>query len=142
MWNKYGRVRPGRKLLISFLLAAGSHAGRPGVRLLEQDRALARQKQAELLDHAADNGARALEQELALAARRLAGPAWLPAEVPPGSVYVVLGADRVLATPSGRLPYFPTGLTLREPPAGQFLMLEGRNSAYKIQRRRSKWQSS
>jgi two-component system phosphate regulon sensor histidine kinase PhoR len=122
-----GWLRPDRRFFISFLLVvlppAATLVGL-GVLLLEQDRALVRQRQAELLDHAADNGVHALGQELALTARLLAGPAWMLAEVPPDSVYVVLSPDRILATPPGRLPYFPAGLTLKEPPAKPFLELE------------------
>jgi two-component system phosphate regulon sensor histidine kinase PhoR len=122
-----GWLRPGRRFFISFLLVVLPPAATLiglGVRLLEQDRELARQRRAELLDHAADNGVHVLGQELALTVGRLTGPAWRPAEVPSGSVYIVFSPDRILAIPPGRLPYFPAGLTLKEPPAKPFLELE------------------
>ena len=132
MSNILGWLRPGRRFFISFLLVvlppAATLVGL-GVRLLEQDRALARQRRAELLDHAADNGVHVLGQELALTVGRLTGPAWRPAEVPAGSVYVVFNPDRMLAIPPGRLPYFPAGLALKEPPAKPFIEADAQEFA-------------
>jgi len=44
--------------------------------------------------------------------------------VPADSVCVVLIPNRILAIPQGRLPYFPVGPNLREPPEEPFIDLE------------------
>ena len=57
-------LRPPRNLLVLFLLVIFLPAATLiflGVRLLEQDRALASQRQTEVLDRAADLAVRALE---------------------------------------------------------------------------------
>ena len=120
-------LRPPRNLFILFLAVVALPAATLlllGVRLLEQDRALARQRQTEILEQACDRGVRALEQNLAILTKRLADPSWAPADIPGDSVYVVLRPDRVQATPPGRLPYYPSGQMLREPPAEPFGELE------------------
>ena len=120
-------LRPPRKLLILFFLVmfppAATLVGL-GVRLLDQDRKLAHQRQSEILEHASDTGVRALEQDLAILAKRLSGPSWGSADVPEDSVYVVFGPDRILATPPGRLPYYPVGQNFRESAAEPFRELE------------------
>jgi len=67
MSNTLGWLRPRLRLLISFLLVvlppAATLVGL-GVRLLEQDRRLTRQRQSELLEYAAENGVRQLEQTI------------------------------------------------------------------------------
>ena len=57
-------LRPPRKLLLLFFLVVIPPAATLiglGVRLLDQDRKLAQQRQSEILEHAADTGVRALE---------------------------------------------------------------------------------
>jgi signal transduction histidine kinase len=120
-------LRPPRNLFILFLAVVALPAATLvllGVRLLEQDRALARQRQTEILEQACDRGVRALEQNLAILTKRLADPSWAPTDIPGDSVYVVLRPDSVQATPPGRLPYYPFGQMLREPPAEPFGELE------------------
>jgi signal transduction histidine kinase len=95
-----------------------------GVRLLDQDRALARQREGELLEHAADQGVRALEQDLASLRKGLAGPPCAPAGVPDDAVCVVLRADRFEAVPPERIPYYPLTPGLKEPPSEPFRELE------------------
>jgi signal transduction histidine kinase len=120
-------LRPPRNLLILFgvvLFLPAATLITLGVRLLDQDRALARQRQGELLEHAADQGVRALEQDLAALRKGLAGPPCAPADVPEDAVCVVLRADRFEAVPPQRIPYFPLILGLREPPSAPFRELE------------------
>jgi hypothetical protein len=92
-----------------------------GVRLLEQDRALERQREGEILERAADNGVRVLEQDLAELAKHLSGPVWAAAEIPEGCLYIHVAADRIQAAPPGRLPYYPTAGSLKEIPQEPFL---------------------
>ncbi len=120
-------LRPPRNLLVVFLLVMFLPAATLvflGVRLLEQDRALANQRQIEILEHTADSVVRAFEQELATLAKRLEGPPWTPAEIPEGSIYVTFRSDWIDAIPPGRLPYYPVTLNLKESPAGPFSELE------------------
>src|ERR1035438_8700103 len=97
-------LRPPRDLFVLFLLVvvlpAATLVGL-GLRLLEQDRVLARQRQNELLERACDRGVRTLEQDLAALTTSLERLPWTAPDVPDDAVYVVLGADRVQATPPG-----------------------------------------
>ena len=116
-------LRSPRNLLVLFLVVMLLPAGTLvvlGVRLLEQDRALASQRRIEILERAADRAVRVLEQELAILTRRLAGQPWAPADIPEDLLYLVLYPDRILATPPGRLPYYPFGQRLKEPPLEPF----------------------
>jgi signal transduction histidine kinase len=95
-----------------------------GVRLLQQDRALANQRQMEILEHSADSAVRFLGQEFTTLMERLAGTGCTPATASEGSVCVIFRGDRVEAIPPGRLPYYPIALRLMEPPDGPFRELE------------------
>jgi two-component system phosphate regulon sensor histidine kinase PhoR len=120
-------LRPPRNLLILFLAVVALPAATLvalGVRLLEQDRALIRQRQTEILERAGDRSVSALEQNFALWIKRLADPTWVSPELPEDSVYVLLRANRVQARPSGRLPYYPLAQSLKEAPAEPFRELE------------------
>ena len=67
-------LRPPRNLLVFFVIVVCLPAATLialGVRLLDQDRALARQRQIELLDRAADQAVRVLEQDLSVRIQRL-----------------------------------------------------------------------
>src|SRR5262249_25471654 len=115
--------RPPRNLLIFFVLVVGVPAATLialGLRLLDQDRALARQRQLELLDHAADQGVRSLEQDIAARMKRLAAAPCTPADVLDDAVCVVLHADGIEAFPPNRIPYYPRNERLQEPPPGPF----------------------
>src|SRR5262249_42472221 len=101
-------LRPPRNLMVVFLLVMLLPAATLvflGVRLLDQDRALANQRQTEILEHAADSAVRVLEQDIAILTKRLAGSACAPATIPDGSVCMVLDGNRIEASPAGRLPY-------------------------------------
>ncbi len=124
-------LRPPRNLLILFgvvLFLPAATLITLGVRLLDQDRALARQRQGELLERAADLAVRALEQDLAALRKRLTGPPCAPADVPADvsedTVCVVLRQDRFQAVPRQRIPYYPLMAVLREAPPAPFRELE------------------
>jgi hypothetical protein len=131
MAYKDGWSRTPLKLLILFLLVvlppAVTLVGLGGW-LLEQDRTLARQRQAETLDRAAENAVRALSQDLDDLTKRLAGPSWESGEVPEDSVYIELEANHFGVLPPGRLPYLPEVPALQEPPSQPFLELEAQES--------------
>ena len=95
-----------------------------GVRLLQQDRELARQRRAEVLEQASDRAVRALTDEMAALQRRLSDPSWRPTEAPPGSLYVLMNRDSVRPTPASALVYYPVVPPLPEPPAAPFAELE------------------
>lgn len=122
-------LRPPRNLLILFLAVVALPAAILvvlGIRLLEQDRALARQRQTEILERAGDRAVSALQQNLALWTKRLGEQSLVPAELSEDSVYVLLRAGLLQATPPGRLAYFPFAATLKEVPAEPFRELESR----------------
>jgi len=96
-----------------------------GVRLLQQDRDLARQRRAEVLEQASDRAVRALADDLGALQKRLSDPSWRPTEAPPDSVYVLMTPGDVRATPSSALAYYPVAPRLREPPAAPFTEIEG-----------------
>lgn len=95
-----------------------------GVRLLQQDRALARQRRAEVLEQASDRAVRALDADLAAIQRRLSDPSSRPTQAPPGSVYVLMARDEVRTVPSSALAYYPMAAKLKEPPPAPFRELE------------------
>jgi signal transduction histidine kinase len=120
-------LRPPRNLLVLFLLVIFLPAATLiflGVHLLEQDRALASQRQTEVLDRAADLAVRALELDLARLKERLAAGSWGTADVPEGSVHVTFGSDRIEVSPPGRLPYYPIAPSLKESPDAPFAEME------------------
>jgi len=119
-------LRPPRNLLVLFALVTLLPAATLvvlGVRLLQQDRALAEQRRGEMLEHAADRAVRALEQEILSLTRRLK-EGFAPADVPDGAVYAVLRAGRIDALPAARMPYYPDAPGAKEPPAAPFEALE------------------
>ena len=92
-------LRPPRSILIFFVLVVCVPAATLiafGIRLLDQDRALAHQRRLELLDRAADQGVHVLEQDLAARAKRLLGAPCALDELPDDAVCVVLhsGSDQ------------------------------------------------
>ena len=120
-------MRPPRNLLILFgvvLFFPAATLITLGVRLLDQDRALARQREGELLEHAADQGVRAVEQDLAALRKRLVGPPCAPADIPEDTVCVVLRPNQFLAVPPQAISYFPLIPGLREAPSATFRELE------------------
>jgi signal transduction histidine kinase len=120
-------LRPPRSILIFFILVVCVPAATLiafGLRLLDQDRALAHQRQLELLDHAADQGVRFLEQDLAGRMKRLPGPPCTLDELADDAVCVVLRTDRIEAVPSQRIPYYPFAQSLKEMPSEPFQELE------------------
>src|SRR6185436_3471924 len=108
-------LRPPRSILIFFVLVVCVPAATLiafGIRLLDQDRALAHQRQLELLDRAADQGVRSLEQDLAARIKRLSGPTCTVDELPDDTVCIVLHSDRIEAVPRQRIPYYPAAQLL------------------------------
>jgi len=95
-----------------------------GVRLLQQDRELARQRRAEVLQQSSDRAVRALGDDLAALQRRLSEPSWRPTDAPPGSLYVLMTPGEVRPTPSSALAYYPVVPKLKDPPAAPFGELE------------------
>jgi len=95
-----------------------------GVRLLQQDRELARQRRAEVLERASDRAVRALGDNLAALQRRLSDPSWRPTEAPSGSLYVLMTPGEARPTPASALAYYPVAPELREPPPAPFAELE------------------
>src|SRR5512140_1161644 len=99
-------LRPPRNLLVLLAVVTLLPAATLvvlGVRLLQQDRALAELRRSEVLEHAADRTVRALEQDIVSLTRRLK-EGFAPADVPDGAVYAVLRAGRIDAVPAGRTP--------------------------------------
>ncbi len=133
-------LRPPRNLLALFgvvIFVPTATLITLGVRLLDQDRALARQRQAELLERAADQGVRALSQDFEAIRKRLDGPlcdpkqrpAYSVTDAPDDSVWIVLRPDRFEAIPPERLPYFPRTPGLRELPTEPFREIESHEFA-------------
>jgi signal transduction histidine kinase len=118
-------LRPPRDLMMLFLLVMLAPAATLvvlGLRLLEQDRALERQRLTELRESAADRAVMSLEQALTAAETRLAGPqAWDPAD---DALRVVFHSGGIEVTPPGRLIYFPVLPERSEAPDGPFRQVE------------------
>ena len=95
-----------------------------GVRLLQQDRDLAHQRRAEVLEQSVDRVVRALGDDLAALQKRLSEASWPPAPSPPGSVHVLMARGEVRVAPSSALAYYPVVLKMKEPPPAPFAELE------------------
>jgi len=122
-----GWLRPPRNLLIFFVLIVGVPAAALvglGVRLLEQDQALARQRQGELLTRAADQAVRVLELRVAAQRRHLETSGCSALDTRKDAVCIVFRGDRIEAFPPGRIQYYPQARTLKEVPFRPFEELE------------------
>jgi len=95
-----------------------------GLRLLDQDRALIRQRQVELLDRAADQAVRVLERDLSGRIQRLESESCRTDVVSRGAVCVVFEPDRIESYPAGSIPFYPAAQQLREVSAEPFQQLE------------------
>jgi hypothetical protein len=100
-----------RRLILSFVLALLVPATAVvwlGVRLIEQDRALASRQLRERRESAADRLIAGLEQAVSSTERRLDGePAGLPIHPDDDAVLVTLGPSGIEAYPKDRLLYVP-----------------------------------
>jgi len=118
-------LRPPRDLMMLFLLVMLAPAATLvvlGLRLLEQDRALERQRLTELRESAADRAVMSLEQVLTAAETRLANPkVWDPTE---DALRVVFHSQGIEVTPPGRLLYYPVLPERREAPDRLFRQVE------------------
>jgi hypothetical protein len=120
-------LRPPRSVLILFVLVVCVPAATLitlGLRLLDQDRALARQRQLELLDRAADAGIQVLEQDLASQKARLADGSCGGLESIDDAVCITLRLDSIEAFPPNRIAYYPRPRRLKEAPAEAFAEIE------------------
>jgi signal transduction histidine kinase len=120
-------LRPPRNLLILFVLIVCLPAAMLivlGLRLLDQDRVLARQRQIDLLDRAADHAVGVLEQKLVEQRKRLETRPCLLADATDDSVCVVFRSDRIEAVPPQRLPYYPLTRPLKEAVSEPFKGIE------------------
>ena len=117
---------PARLVLLFLLLAAVPliALGWLGWRLLDQDRALERQRVRERL--ANDAGLLATESERALAGWEalLAGSRGSAVSAPPGSVFLVFGSHGILRRDGMSLPYYPIVDSGGEPASSIFAEVE------------------
>ncbi len=104
-------------LLAVALLFAGA-LGWLGWRLLQQDRALARQRRVEQLDAAADRISAAMYRRLGELEEALAEPDRAP--LSSDAVVVRAGRERVLVRPADGLLYLPVISAAAEPPSSIF----------------------
>lgn len=108
-------------LFVATTLAPAIGLGWLGWRMVEQDRALERQRVQERRDHAADLGAAALERALAEIDERLATPADSGRQ---GVSIVVFGPQGVLHHTGAAPPYYPAVPAAPEPSAAVFAPAE------------------
>ena len=102
-------LRPPRRILTSFLVVVVACVGALawlGYRLLDQDRALASQRNQEQLEIAADLAAASLERKLAELENALGAPPG-EARLPAGVVLIVAGPASIERYGSHRLLYYP-----------------------------------
>src|SRR5438552_18644493 len=78
-----------------------------GVRLLQQDRALAGQRRTEILQDATDRAVRELDNELASLKMSLSDPSWPSAAPLAGSIRVLMTRDEVRVNPQSAMAYAP-----------------------------------
>ena len=120
-------LRPPRSILIFFVLVVCVPAATLiafGIRLLDQDRALAHQRRLELLRSRGDQGVHVLEQDLRpeqTAARRACYYSMNCHTMRSVSFFPRIGST---PSPSQRIPYYPVAQALKEMPADPFQELE------------------
>ncbi len=118
-------LRPPRDLLMLFLLVMLAPAATLvalGLRLVEQDRALERQRLAEQRESAADRAVISLEQALTATETALANPKiWNPEE---DALRVVFSSRGIEVAPPAHLLYYPMLPERREAPAQLFQQAE------------------
>lgn len=96
-----------------------------GVRILEQDRALAAQRRGELAQQAADRAVRILEQQAVLVFQRLDKPQWAPAaSASPGSLELLLTPGGLRLEPASSVAWTPAPARLSEPGDEAFRIAE------------------
>src|SRR5437016_1175965 len=91
-----------------------------GVRLMQQDRAVERQRRAEILQDASDRAVNALERELSGVKARLADPVRASARPAAGSISVVLTRADVRIEPADAVAFWPAPSPLRDIPIEPF----------------------
>jgi signal transduction histidine kinase len=95
-----------------------------GVRLLQQDVALAGQRRAEMLQDASDRVIRALDTDLASLRASLADPSW-PSSAPlPGSIHLLMTRDDIRVDPPEAVAYTPAVAKAHEAPTEPYRALE------------------
>jgi signal transduction histidine kinase len=118
-------LRPPRDLMMLFLLVMLAPAAALlalGLRLLEQDRAIERQRLTELRESAADHAVRALEQAISGTEKGLNSQP--PADRSGDALRVVFHPGGIEASPPGRLLYYPVLRQSRSSPDGPFRQVE------------------
>jgi len=118
-------LRPPRDLLMLFLLVMLAPAATLvvlGLRLVEQDRALERQRLTEQRESVADRAVMSLEQALTATEMGLANPKIWNAEE--DALRVVFHSKDIEVTPPGRLLYYPVLPERREAPDELFQRVE------------------
>src|SRR5438445_1736130 len=113
MWFRQG-LAPPRQLLVVFAVALIPAV--TGVwltwRLIEQDRALGRQRALERLESAADRLVAATQQSLS----RLQESISSPGQPPEHTALVIAQRDSIQTAPPGALPYLPVLPAVPDPP--------------------------
>src|SRR5687767_142512 len=113
-----------RRLIVSFvfvLLVPATAVVWLGVRLVEQDRALASRQLRERRESAADRLIAGLEQAVSSTERQLAsGPPGLTIRPDDDAVVLTLAADAITAFPTNRLLYLPAPAPGPEEPINAF----------------------
>src|SRR5262245_34308982 len=91
-----------------------------GVRLLQQDRELERQRRAEILQEASNRAISAFERELSALTLRLSDSTWLTATPGAGSIHVVMTRDDMRIVPAHAVAYWPIPTKLETIPETPF----------------------
>ena len=107
-----------QSLFLAVTLLVGAVLGWLGWRLLQQDRALARQRRLEQLEAAAERVTSALYRRLAELEEALADPGH--ARIPAGAVLVRMRLDAIEVRPPDGLLYYPVVSAAPEPPPATF----------------------
>jgi two-component system phosphate regulon sensor histidine kinase PhoR len=91
-----------------------------GLRLLQQDRELERQRRAEILQEASSRAVSAFERELSALTLRLSDSTWLAAAPSDGSIHVVMTHDDMRIVPAHAVAYWPIPTKLETIPETAF----------------------
>lgn len=120
-------LRPPRSLLILFLCIVGIPAATLialGLQLIEQDRALARQRKTELLQSLGNRGVKQLRQDLAGWTQRLATLGCTQLTIPDDVVCLTVRGKAIEAFPRARIRHYPVTRLFAATPAIAFTEID------------------
>jgi signal transduction histidine kinase len=124
-WSGWLRASRGLPILLATVVALpAATLVFLGIRLLQQDRDLERQRRFEVLQQATERAVRALEDDLATLRASLSDPLWPSTRPRPGSIQVLIAGHGISVNPPAGIAFMPAVSPMTESAAAPFGDLE------------------